>query len=149
MSYGTQPQNCSWDQASISNRPASFRLSQQAQGADKIYEYLNGNFDLLGEVSQLGSYNEIMKYYGCQKNLDPYKFDEKYVVPSLLYSADVADVVADANAAVDAYRIEMIAAFVTGTRSLDEFDAYVSEMEGMGLNDILSAMNDAYQKTLD
>jgi putative aldouronate transport system substrate-binding protein len=66
-------------------------------------------------------------------------------VPPLLYSAEKADVVADANAAVDAYRLEMIASFVTGTRSLDEFDQYVSELEGMGLNDILGAMNEAYQ----
>ena len=148
MAYGTQPQNSSWDQASISNRPASFRLSQQAQGADVIYKYLDGDFSLLDQASALGSYNEIMKYYGCQKNLDPYKFDEKIIVPPLLYSADKADIVADANAAVDAYRLEMIAAFVTGTRSLDEFDQYVSEMEGMGLNDILGAMNEAYQKTV-
>jgi len=148
MAYGTQPQNSSWDQASISNRPATFRLGQEAQGADTIYKYLDGDYDLLDQASTLGSYNEIMKYYGCQKNLDPYKFDDKYIVPPLLYSAEKADIVADANAAVDAYRLEMIAAFVTGTRSLDEFDQYVSELEGMGLNDILDAMNEAYQKTL-
>ncbi|MDL2318420.1 extracellular solute-binding protein [Eubacteriales bacterium OttesenSCG-928-A19] len=148
VAYGTQETNCSWDQASISNRPASFRMSQEAEGADTIYEYLNGNYDLLQAVSELGSYNEIMKYYGCEKNLAPYAFDEKYVVPSLLYSDEMADLVADANASVDAYRKEMLAAFVTGARPIEEFDQYVAELESMGLNDILDARNEAYQATL-
>ena len=35
-------------------------------------------------------------------------------------------------------------AFITGTRSLDEYDAYVEELYTMGLQLVLDAKNDAY-----
>ena len=89
-----------------------------------------------------------MKYYECEQNLHPYIIDEAILVPSLLYADDVADQVADATALVDAYRTEMLAAFVTGTRSLDEYDQYVQEMNDMGLGTILDAKNAAYQEYL-
>ena len=148
VAYGTQETNCSWDQSNITNRYVDFRMSQEAEGVDLIHQYLDGDFSLKEEVAKLGSYNEVMKYYECEKNLHPYIIDESTIVPSLLYADDVADQVADATALVDAYRTEMLAAFVTGTRSLDEYDQYVQEMNDMGLGIILDAKNAAYQEYL-
>ncbi|MGN1068843.1 MAG: hypothetical protein ACI4P5_00400, partial [Candidatus Fimadaptatus sp.] len=148
VAYGTQETNCSWDQSNITNRYVDFRMSQEAEGVDLIHQYLDGDFSLKEEVAKLGSYNEVMKYYECEQNLNPYIIDEAIIVPSLLYADDVADQVADATALVDAYRTEMLAAFVTGTRSLDEYDQYVQEMNDMGLGIILDAKNAAYQEYL-
>ncbi|MGN0743302.1 MAG: hypothetical protein ACI4L8_11655 [Candidatus Fimadaptatus sp.] len=148
VAYGTQETNCSWDQSNITNRYVDFRMSQEAEGVDLIHQYLDGDFSLKEEVAKLGSYNEVMKYYECEQNLHPYIIDESTIVPSLLYADDVADQVADATALVDAYRTEMLAAFVTGTRSLDEYDQYVQEMNDMGLGIILDAKNAAYQEYL-
>ena len=148
VAYGTQETNCSWDQSNITNRYVDFRMSQEAEGVDLIHQYLDGDFSLKEEAAKLGSYNEVMKYYECEQNLHPYIIDEAILVPSLLYADDVADQVADATALVDAYRTEMLAAFVTGTRSLDEYDQYVQEMNDMGLGIILDAKNAAYQEYL-
>lgn len=140
--------NTFWNQQCITNRPSSFWDNREATGSEVIHAYLDGDYSLKDEVMTYSSYNEVMKYYACQKNLAPYAFDESYCVPSLLYSQDVTDLVADAEALVNSYRKEMQAAFITGTRSLDEYDAYVQEMYNYGLQDILDAKNDAYQNYL-
>lgn len=140
-----QPIDTSWNQMSITNRDVAWWMAREAEGADEIHAYLNGDFTLRDKMSDYGAYNEVMKYYGCMTRLDPYKFDEKYIVPSLLYDETMQDIVADANAVVEEYRKEMFAAFVTGTRSLDEYDDYVAEMYAMGLQDILDSQNTSYQ----
>ena len=81
---------------------------------------------------------------GSQKSLEPYAFGAEWCVPALLYDEDVADEANDAETAIDTYRKEMAAAFVTGTRDLGEFDAYVQELYGMGLQTVLDAKNAAY-----
>lgn len=90
------------------------------------------------------SYNEVMKYYGCQKNLEKYAFGAEWCVPTLLYDASIADQANDSETAINEYRKEMAVAFITGTRSLDEYDAYVEELYSMGLQLVLDAKNDAY-----
>lgn len=138
--------NTFWNQMNITNRPSDFWDNREATGSEVIHAYLDGDYSLKDEAMSYSSYNEVMKYYACQKNLAPYAFDEAYCVPSLLYSDEVTDVVADAEALVESYRKEMYAAFITGTRPLDEFDSYVSELYNYGLQDILDAKNDAYQQ---
>lgn len=144
VTYGTQETDSSWDQRSITNRYADFRLSQEAEGAETIIAYLDGDASLKEEAASYGSYNEVMKYYASQKNLDPYAFDAGYCVPALLYADDVADEATDAETAVNTHRNEMIAAFVTGSRSLDEYDKYVEELYNMGLQTVLDAKNAAF-----
>ena len=144
VNYGTQEVNCSWDQRMLSNRYAEFRLSQEAEGSDTIIEYLEGNLDLKDQVVPLSSYNEVMKYYASNKSLEPYAFGAEWCVPALLYADEIADEANDAETAINTYRQEMAAAFVTGTRSLDEFDDYVQELNNMGLETVLQAKNDAY-----
>lgn len=145
VNYGTQETDCSWDQSNITNRYAAFRLGQEAEGSDVIIKYLDGDASLKEEASGYGSYNEVMKYYACQKNLQPYAFDGKWCVPALLYSEDVVDQANDAETAVNTHRNEMIAAFVTGARSLDEYDKYVQELYDMGLQTVLDAKNAALE----
>lgn len=140
----SQPMNTSWNQVNIMYRNVDWWMAREAEGAVTIRAYLDGDFTLRDEAAAYPSYNEVMKYYACNKNLDPYKFDDKYIVPPLLYDDETADIVADANTLVEAYRREMMAAFVIGSRDLSEYDAYVQELNDMGLQDILSSMTKAY-----
>ena len=39
--------------------------------------------------------------------------------------------------------------FVTGDRSLDEFDKFVSQLEGLGMNDVLEIIQGAYDRYLE
>lgn len=144
VNYGTQPVNSSWDQKALSNRYAAFRLSQEATGSAEIIAYCDGDLSLKDTVVPYSAYNEVMKYYACQKNLEPYAFGAEWCVPVLLYADDIADKANDAETAINEYRKEMSVAFITGTRSLDEYDAYVEELYTMGLQMVLDAKNDAY-----
>ncbi len=144
VNYGTQEVNCSWDQRMLSNRYAEFRLRQEAEGSDLIIQYLDGDLSLKDTVVPLSSYNEVMKYYGCRKNLEPYAPTAEWSLPALLYDADIADEANDAETAISTYRSEMAAAFVTGTRDLAEYDDYVQELYAMGLQTVLDAKNAAY-----
>ena len=147
VTYGAQPENCSWDQTNITFRPDNFRLSQYAEGVDTIYKYFDNPFDagLRDQAAALPSYNEIMKYYGSQKSLSPYQIDAKYVIPPLLYSDADASEVADIEAVIDPYLLQMFAAFVTGQENLDAgFDKYVSDLNQMGLDRLTAAKQRAY-----
>ena len=147
VAYGTQEKNCSWDQTNITNRTAEFRLTQYAEGADIIYKYLDGDFSLRDQAAGFGSYNEIMKYYACQKNLEPYLLDDKYIVPPLLYSSEANAEVADITAVINPFIEQKVAAFVTGTEDVsDGFDQFVEDLNGMGLEILLGHMQTAYDK---
>ena len=50
--------------------------------------------------------------------------------------------------AIDTYVQEQSIKFITGDRSLDEWDAYVKEIESMGVQDALKIYNDAYARFL-
>ena len=47
---------------------------------------------------------------------------------------------------IQSYVDEMTAAFITGGRSLDEWDAYVAEFENLRLNDFMSLMQAGYER---
>lgn len=55
------------------------------------------------------------------------------------------EVVQDLNTFAESERLK----FVTGARSLDEFDDYVAEMESMGLNTALELKEQAYERYLE
>ena len=58
-------------------------------------------------------------------------------LPPIIYTAEMSANRADIYPTVETYVLEQIAAFITGERSLDEFDAYVQSVWDMGLQTIL------------
>ena len=50
---------------------------------------------------------------------------------------------------IKTYITQSVLEFVTGTRSLDEFDAYVEHIEQMGIADVTACWQDAYQRYLN
>ncbi len=135
--------NSFWNQQCITCRTSAVWNSREAEGADVIMAYLDGDASLMDQAMSYASYNEMMKFYACNKALKPYAFDGDYNVPNVLYSADVIDTVADAEALIKTARQENAAAFIMGTRSLDTFDVYVAEMEALGVQTVIDAKLDA------
>jgi putative aldouronate transport system substrate-binding protein len=66
-------------------------------------------------------------------------------LPELTFSTEVAARRAELYTPIETYVLEQATAFVLGQRSLDEFDAYVETVKGMGLQTII----DDIQNTLD
>lgn len=51
----------------------------------------------------------------------------------------------DLHSVLDSYVEQEVARFITGRRSLDEFDAFQAELESMGMEELLGYYQDAYQ----
>ena len=145
MSWGTQPMNTSWDQASITYRCNDFRLSQYAEGADLIFRYLRGEHDLLDQIIGIGSFNEIFKFYGSYRNLMPFEIPERNIVPPMLFSEEDNRIIADGIAAIEPFVVQRVTEFVTGARNVDtEFDTFVAELENLGLLDVQAALQRSF-----
>lgn len=70
----------------------------------------------------------------------------KYMLPTLSLTEDETLVYADTWNACSTYIEECAIAFMTGEKSLDEFDAYVQELNKLGLQDIISIQQAAYDR---
>ena len=67
--------------------------------------------------------------------------------PSFIYmSADDAEKVTDLRAVIDNYAKEQIAKFIVGERSLDEVDTFKSELQDLGMDELLEIYTKAYNK---
>jgi len=142
---GTQEINSSWDQTSLSNRDADFRLSQYAEGADIIYRYLRGEHDLHSQVIGIHAFNEIFKFYGSQVHLYPFETPTRNIVPPLLHNEDDARIIADVQAVIEPFILERVALFVTGADDLETgFDRFVSDLEALGVGRMVEAMQRSF-----
>ncbi len=68
-------------------------------------------------------------------------------VPPIKFTADESRDMAQITAVTDAYFDEMTALFLTGGMDLDkDWDAYIAELENMGLSEVLKIYNEAYAR---
>ena len=74
--------------------------------------------------------------------------NSKYLLPSLAMTDEENLVITDVATPIKAYVGEMALKFVLGEASLDEFDAYLAELEKMGLQKCLDVYNAAYERYL-
>ncbi len=70
--------------------------------------------------------------------------DGDYLLPAVSLTEEESETARSPLADIQTYVDENVAKFINGTRNLDEFDAYVADIEGMGLKNIL----EVYQTTL-
>ena len=71
--------------------------------------------------------------------------DGKNILPSISLTPDENDQISQKLADVETYASENASAFITGTRSIDEWDAFVEQVMSIGLSDVL----ETYQAALD
>ena len=71
-----------------------------------------------------------------------------YIVPGLPHTAEENATVTDLNTALNTYVTEMAIKFITGQESLDNFDAFLGQLDKMNLAEVLKIKNDAYQRFL-
>lgn len=64
-------------------------------------------------------------------------------------NTDESDKVNQFYGDIKTYIQESVLEFVTGTRSLDEFDAYVEHIKDMGIDDVTACWQDAYERYLN
>ena len=70
----------------------------------------------------------------------------EYVLPTLKYTNEEAENLAEIQANIQTYVSQSLAEFVTGNRPLSDWDSYLSELENMGLSEWLSVAQTAYER---
>ena len=71
--------------------------------------------------------------------------DDAYVIPtSMALSADQSTEAANIYSDIQTLCMESIAKFITGDKSLDEFDDFVQQIEDMGIQDYLDIYQECY-----
>lgn len=68
----------------------------------------------------------------------------KYTVPSVSIPAEDINEFSTLRTDIDAYRDEMYIKFITGTESLDNFDAYLKNLKKIGIDRLLEIEQKAY-----
>jgi putative aldouronate transport system substrate-binding protein len=75
------------------------------------------------------------------------KFDDKKQ-PKPSFTAEENDILNNQGGSVKKAMESNIASFITGTRSMSEWDKYVSEIKALGLDKVLGVYKTAYERTL-
>ncbi len=84
------------------------------------------------------------KFTAAVEEYDQYIVDP---VPPLKFTDEEKSTITSVyNGEIETYMDESLDSFITGKTSLDQFDAFVEQMNSMGLPDILKIYNDAYAR---
>lgn len=113
------------------------------QNEDDYLTKMGYNFDALPSYQLDYMTKQCMPVREKAKELAPFVYN-----PTITFSFKTpaeAEVLGAYAADLKTYFDENMLAFIMGTRSLDEFDAYVAEVESMGLQEVL----DVYQGIAD
>ncbi len=136
VNYGTQPLNAGWDQRNADYRSSDFRLGEQADGIDEIFEFLQtGDSEILAKVKGLASFNEASNYYWAENQVE-FFLPQDFIPPAMIFSEDEANTIADIEAVLDVYVDQAFVEFITGTKDINDDAAwaeYVGACEGMGV----------------
>ncbi len=71
------------------------------------------------------------------------------LLPTLVYTGEEAGQIADIATDISGYVSSSLAEFVTGNRPLSDWDNYVTELENMGLSQLLKIAQTAYDRMSD
>lgn len=76
-----------------------------------------------------------------------YSKHPEYVLPKLKYTLEEAESIQDQLTTIPSFVNQTIAEFVTGARDIDkDWDAYLSELDGMGLQKLIEVAQIAYSR---
>ena len=93
-----------------------------------------------------GAGHEVVLYRATEE-MEPYKVDQKYVIPNIYYSTEANEKISSYRATINPYIEESIARFITGDLSLDnDWQGYLDELDAMGLQDYLATVQEAYDE---
>lgn len=93
--------------------------------------------------NSVDAYYRLNRYYAWINNLTTVRI-------SMLYcTAEESERITDIQSVLDSYIRENFAKFVTGSRSLDEFDAYQEELKQLGIEELLDIYQRGYEPYID
>ena len=104
-----------------------------------VYDYSSGNKFDVNDPTQLSA-----KCYELYYPKHP-----EYVLPTLKYTLDETELIQEQLTTLPTFVDQCMAEFITGARSLDDdgWNAYLDELETMGLSAWLETAQVAYDRT--
>lgn len=135
--YSGEPQNHDWQDVGIPARSNDFRLGSAT--------------DLEVDLASAEGL-EALLYYSSKDKMAPFTQDPKVmdVLPTLKFTDEETSKIQTAEVEVEKGIEENRVAFVTGTRDIDkEWDAYLTELNNMGLQTILEVYQTAYDRQMN
>ena len=122
----------------VKNHPDGLSFAQALSQYD--YSPANGPFVANGDYSAQ-TYNDAqLDALNVWRNNDVMD----HYIPSMMIDAADVDEYASITSEVFTYESEQFALFVTGERSLDEFDDYISVLESMGIKRMIEIYQNAF-----
>lgn len=131
-----------------------------ADGRPQLTDWVTNNpdgLDAFAALKSLGAFpslfdnqtKEFMSQSISERTLKACEELMPYIVedfPNVLATADEADRLLFLQADMSTFTKEMIQKFIMGTVSLDEFDDFVSQLEAMGLSEVLEIKQTQYDR---
>ena len=151
--YGME--NVHWKWVNDDHTQYEFILPKELEGVkafgtyqyeDLIY-YNIGRFDTFKDATTATEGNNKARQQGFVKNLIPYQ--EKVAFPGsyLKFTEEEQNVLNSKWTSISEYVTQSMAEFIAGVRSVDtDWDAYVSQISAMGIDDVLAAYQAAYDR---
>ena len=75
-----------------------------------------------------------------------YNPDPSYTYPNVVFTAEENEIINDVYADIKNFTSEKTALWLKNGNIMDEWDAYVKQLDAMGLNDLLKVWQDAYDR---
>lgn len=151
--YGME--NTHWKWTNDDHTQYEFILPKELEGVkafgtyqyeDLIY-YNIGRFDTFKDATTATEGNNKARQQGFVKNLIPYQEKVAFPGPYLKFTEDEQNVLNSKWTSISEYVTQSMAEFITGIRSVDsDWDAYVSQISAMGIDDVLAAYQAAYDR---
>jgi putative aldouronate transport system substrate-binding protein len=123
-----QPQNKNWQEASPSYRPLLDAKSVSAIKKNEPNPNATPNFQ-----------PAYTKYYGVAFPKD--------VITKLSYTPEELKKIANSKTAIDTYVTDSAIAFITGNKPISQWEAYIAELNKMGLEEYTKTVQAAYDRT--
>ena len=118
--------------------------------ADAMGKYFRATYPNPGFLNDINYYNQYYAYDQQKETLEVYRDEYKIAktsgMPPVSLTLDEASEISNMLSTINTYKTEMFTKFLMGTASLDTFDEYVKNLEGMGLSRVLEVYNTALER---
>lgn len=123
-----------------------------AENSNKFWHNVNPRYSSLEEMNTSAKAMTPYDPTVMSQTLNSFCFENyvpahpENILPQLKYTAEEAKNVTDPLASVPDHAKKMLAQFVTGSRPLSDFDAYVAELNSMGLEELITTAQTAFDR---
>ncbi|MBQ7793946.1 MAG: extracellular solute-binding protein [Clostridia bacterium] len=115
--------------------------------ADAMGKYFRATYPNPGFINDINYYNQYYAYDQQKETLEIFRNEFKTAsasaLPPVSLSIEEASEVSNIINTINTYKTEMFAKFMMGTASLDTYDEYVANLEGMGLSRVIEVYTEA------